>query len=99
MTLGGYSMLEKSIKKLNKNGVYFEIKLGDKVTAIFRKYGQHKIIGEVIEIAINENTLKGAWLSIKVTGGNINDPHVSWLINNKINVLVPLSDVKGVINE
>ena len=74
-----------------------EIKLNDKVKATFRKYGSHSIIGTVYEIATDENALKGTWVSIKVTGGNMNDPHVSWLVRNKVNVLVPIKDVKGVI--
>lgn len=74
-----------------------QIKLGDKVKAVFRKYGKHIIIGTVFEISEDEHALNGTWVSIKVTGGNMNDPHVGWLVKNNINVLVPISDVKEVI--
>ena len=74
-----------------------EIRIDDKVKAIFRKYGRHEIIGTVYEISTDENALRGTWVSIKVTGGNMNDPHVSWLVSNKVNVLVPVSDVKEVL--
>ena len=74
-----------------------ELKLGDKVKAIFRKYGKHIVIGEVWEISTDEHALTGTWVSIKVTGGDMNDKHVSWMVANKINVMVPISDVKEVI--
>lgn len=74
-----------------------QIKLGDKVKAVFRKYGKHIIIGTVFEISEDKHALNGTWVSIKVTGENMNDPHVGWLVKNNINVLVPISDVKEVI--
>jgi len=76
-----------------------ELKLNDKVKAIFRKYGRHIVVGTVFEISTDEHALKGTWVSIKVTGGNMNDPHVGWLVKNNINVLVPISDVKEVIKK
>ena len=74
-----------------------ELKLGDKVKAIFRKYGKHIVIGEVWEISTDEHALDGTWVSIKVTGGDMSDKHVSWMVANKMNVMVPVSDVKEVI--
>ena len=74
-----------------------ELKLGDKVKAIFRKYGKHIVIGEVWEISTDEHALDGTWVSIKVTGGDMSDKHVSWMVANKMNILVPISDVKEVI--
>lgn len=74
-----------------------ELKLGDKVKAIFRKYGKHTVIGEVWEISTDEHALTGTWVSIKVTGGDMSDKHVSWMVANKMNVMVPISDVKEVI--
>ena len=74
-----------------------ELKFGDKVKAIFRKYGKHIVIGEVWEISTDEHALDGTWVSIKVTGGDMNDKHVSWMVANKMNVMVPISDVKEVI--
>lgn len=74
-----------------------ELKLGNKVKAIFRKYGKHIVIGEVWEISTDEHALAGTWVSIKVTGGDMSDKHVSWMVANKMNILVPISDVKEVI--
>ncbi len=74
-----------------------ELKVGQKVKAKFRKYGVHSIVGEVTEVCTNEHALQGTWVSIKVTGGNMNDPHVSWLVANRVGVLVPLKDVGEVL--
>ena len=74
-----------------------DLKIGDKVKAIFRKYGNHTIIGEVFEISTDEHALKGTWVSLKVTGGNMNDQQVNWMVRNKINCLIPIQDVKGVL--
>lgn len=74
-----------------------ELKLGDKVKAIFRKYGKHTVIGEVWEISTDEHALTETWVSIKVTGGDMSDKHVSWMVANIMNVMVPVSDVKEVI--
>ena len=70
-----------------------EVKVGDKVMAKFRKYGTHSIEGEVTEVCTDEHALEGTWVSLKVTGGNLCDPHVQWLIKNKVGVLVPIKDV------
>jgi hypothetical protein len=74
-----------------------ELKVGQKVKAKFRKYGVHSIVGEVTEVCTDEHALQGTWVSIKVTGGNMNDPHVSWLVANRVGVLVPLKDVGEVL--
>lgn len=74
-----------------------DLKLGNKVKAIFRKYGKHIVIGEVWEISTDEHALSGTWVSIRISGGDMSDKHVSWMVANKINVMVPVSDVKKVI--
>ena len=74
-----------------------DLQVGQKVKAKFRKYGVHSIIGEVTEVCTNEHALQGTWVSIKVTGGNMNDPHVSWLVANRVGVLIPLKDVGEVL--
>ena len=76
-----------------------EINVGDKVKAKFRKYGVHSISGDITEVCTDEHALKGTWVSIKVTGGNLNDPHVQWLIKNKVGVLIPIKEVTAVIND
>ena len=74
-----------------------EIKIADKVKAIFRKYGKHIVVGTVFEISENKHALQGTWVSIKVTGGDPKDNQVNWMIQNRINVLVPLSDILEVV--
>ena len=74
-----------------------ELKVGQKVKAKFRKYGVHSIVDEVTEVCTDEHALQGTWVSIKVTGGNMNDPHVSWLVTNRVGVLIPLKDVVEVL--
>ena len=74
-----------------------QIKIDDKVRAIFRKYGRHEVIGTVFEISTDEHALQGTWVSIKVTGGDVNDKQVSWMVANRINVMVPASDVVEVL--
>lgn len=73
------------------------VKVGDKVKAKFRKYGVHTIIGVVNEVCTDEHALKGTWVGLKVTGGNMNDPHVQWMVSNKIGCLVPLKNVMEVL--
>ena len=74
-----------------------ELKIGDRAKAKFRKYGVHTIIGTINEICTDKHALQGTWVSIKVTGGNMNDPHVSWLVANRVGVLVPIKDVVEVL--
>lgn len=70
-----------------------QIKVGDRVKAVFRKYGKHIVVGDVFEISTDEHALKGTWVSIKVTGGDTNDKQVRLMIQEQINVMVPLKDV------
>ena len=87
-------MFEKTIEK---NGHLFDLSIGSKVKAKFRKYGVHTIIGTITEICTDEHALKGIWIGIKVTGGNMNDPHVQWMVSNKVGCLVPIKDVVEVL--
>lgn len=74
-----------------------KLKLGNKVKAIFRKYGKHTVIGEVWEISTDEHALTGTWVSIRVSGGDMSDKHVAFMATNKFNVMVPIKDVLEVI--
>lgn len=70
-----------------------DIQLGNKAKAKFRKYGVHTIIGVVNKICTDEHALEGTWIGLKVTSGNMNDPHVQWMVSNKVGCLVPLKYV------
>ena len=74
-----------------------ELKIGDTVKAIFRKYGRHLIYGKVNEICTDEHALDGTWVGIKVNGGDRNDKVVNTMIWYKHSVLVPLKDVLEVL--
>ena len=74
-----------------------DLKLGDNVKAIFRKYGRHLIYGKVNEISTDEHAREGTWVGIKVTGGDRNDKVVNTMIWYKHSVLVPLKDVLEVL--
>lgn len=77
----------------------FEVKVGDRVKAKFRKYGVHPIIGTVTEVSTDKHALEGVWVSIKISDGELNDQHVQWLIKNRIGVLIPIKDVVEIIKE
>ena len=74
-----------------------KIKIGDKVKAIFRKYGKRMMIGEVWKISTDEDELPGTWVSIRVTGGDMRDWAVAFMAKNRHNILVPIVDVVEVI--
>ena len=76
-----------------------EIKVGDTVKAIFVKYGKHLVSGEIFEISTDEHALKGTWVSIKVTGGDLTDKTVRYMVQERINVLVPIKDVCEIIKK
>ena len=73
------------------------IKIGDKVKAIFRKYGKREMIGEVWEISTDEDGLPGTWVSIRVTGGDMSDWHVAFMAKNRFSIHVPSKDIMEVI--
>ena len=76
-----------------------DVKVGDKVKAIFVKYGKHLVSGEVFEVSTDEHGLSGTWVSIKVTGGNTKDKYVVLMIERHINVMVPITDVLKMLKE
>lgn len=76
-----------------------QIKFNDKVRAIFKKYGRHEVIGTVFEISTDEHALEGTWVSIRVTGGDMTDKSVAYMVANRINVMVPVSDIKEVLSD
>ena len=74
-----------------------ELKIGDTVKAIFRKYGRHLIYGKVNEVCTDEHGLEGTWVGIKVNGGDRTDKAVIRMIWFQHSVLVPLKDVLEVL--
>ena len=79
-----------------------EVKVGDKVHVLFRKYKHYHFIGNVFEVSDTEHGLPGTWVSLTVTGEHEsykrkNDPYVHFYIDNHYAVMVPLSDVIEVL--
>ena len=74
-----------------------QITIGDTAKAIFRKYGKHIVVGVVFEISTDEHGLNGEWVSLTVGSGDVSDKQVQCMIENKINVMVPVSDVVEVL--
>ncbi len=73
--------------------------VGDKVIAIFRKYGIHKFEAIITEIGVNMHGLDGVWVSIKPLKAI--DPN-DWMAvrhaEMNIGMLVPLKDIKELLN-
>ena len=76
----------------------FDFKVGDKVNAIFHKYGSHKVIGVVTEVSKNEHGLDDTWVSIKVTDGDRKDKSIDLMFQyGNLNIMCPIRDVKPCI--
>ena len=75
-----------------------DIKIGQVVYAVFRKYGKHYLYGLVQEKSHNEHGLDGWWISILPTVSPKHDPHIEYLIQNRIGVIIPLKDILNTID-
>jgi len=67
-----------------------EYRVGDRVKAKFHKYGEHIVIGTITEIESRQGKM---WVVIEVTGKYVTDPDVQWMIDNHVNVLIPMRDI------
>ena len=75
-----------------------ELKIGNKIKGIFRKnHSKHTIVGEITEISTDEHELKGTWVSVKITGGDMNDRYVSQMAKYGFGVMIPIKDVVEVL--
>ena len=95
MCLGGKR--RKNLKKRIKNMKESKLFINSKIKAIFRKRGRHTIAGEVFDICTESKSICRTWISIHVTGGDLNDPYVQWMVSHRINCLIPLCDVLEVL--
>ncbi|MCK9577776.1 hypothetical protein SDC9_158202 [bioreactor metagenome] len=82
---------------MTKQKVVINYKVGDKVRAIFRKYGRHEFIGIIKEIETDKHALPGTWVSVLPTEMRKYDEHVDFMINEKLCFLIPECDVLEVI--
>ena len=67
-----------------------EYRVGDRVKAKFQKYGEHIVIGTITEIEARQGKM---WVVIEVTGQYVTDPDVQWMVDNHVNILLPMSDI------
>ncbi len=72
-----------------------ELKTGIKVKAILREDGKHIIVGEIINISLDNHPYQETFVQLNVSGGDVNDDQVHLMIRDNINVTVPAIDVIG----
>ena len=73
-----------------------ELKIGIKVKAILREDGKHIIVGEILNITLDNHPYQETWVSLNVSGGDVNDDQVHLMIRNNVNVTIPAVDVLGI---
>ena len=70
-----------------------ELKIGIKVKAILREDGKHIIVGEILNITLDNHPYQETWVSLNVSGGDVNDDQVHLMIRDNVNVTIPAVDV------
>ena len=73
-----------------------ELKIGIKVKALLREDGKHIIVGEILNITLDNHPYQETWVSLNVSGGDVNDDQVHLMIRDNVNVTIPAVDVIGV---
>ena len=72
-----------------------KLKIGIKVKAILREDGKHIIVGEILNITLDNHPYQETYVSLNVSGGDVNDDQVHLMIRDNVNVTVPAVDVIG----
>ena len=73
--------------------------VGDRVIAIFRKYGVHKYEAEITEVCENMHGLEGVWISVDpIRALDPTDKTAQMYVDQKIGIMVPLKDVRDLFN-
>ena len=73
-----------------------ELKIGIKVKAILREDGKHIIVGEILNITLDDHPYQETFVLLNVSGGDVNDDQVHLMIRDNVNVVVPATDVLGI---
>ena len=73
-----------------------ELKIGIKVKAILREDGKHIIVGEILNISLDDHPYQETFVQLNVSGGDVNDDQVHLMIRDNVNVTIPAVDVIGV---
>ena len=72
-----------------------ELKIGIKVKAILREDGKHIIVGEILNISLDDHPYQETFVQLNVSGGDVSNDKVHLMIRENVNVMVPASDVIG----
>ncbi len=72
-----------------------ELKIGIKVKAVLREDGKHIVVGEIINISLDNHPYQETFVQLNVSGGDVNDDQVHLMIRDNVNVTVPAIDVIG----
>ena len=48
------------------------------------------VIGTIIDIQLRAGKM---WVTIEVTGKYITDPDVQWMVDNHVNILIPMRNI------
>ena len=73
--------------------------IGDRVIAIFRKYGVHKFEAEITEVCENMHGLEGVWISVDpIRALDPTDEIAVRKVEMKIGMMVPLKDIRDLPN-
>ena len=73
--------------------------IGDRVIAIFRKYGVHKYEAEITEVCENMHGLDGVWISIKpIRAIEPSDEIAQRTVREGFGLMVPLKDIRDLLN-
>ena len=72
-----------------------ELKIGIKVKSILREDGKHIIVGEILNISLDDHPYQETLVKLNVSGGDVNDDQVHLMIRDNVNVTVPATDVLG----
>ena len=72
-----------------------ELKIGIKVKAILREDGKHIVVGEIINISLDNHPYQETFVQLNVSGGDVNDDQVHLMIRDNVNVTIPVVDVIG----
>ena len=73
-----------------------ELKIGIKVKAILREDGKHIVVGEIINISLDNHPYRETFVQLNVSGGDVNDDQVHLMIRDNVNVTIPAVDVLGI---
>lgn len=73
-----------------------ELKLEVASKAILREDGKHIIVGEILSISLDDHPYRETFVSLNVSGGDVNDDQVHLMIRDNVNVTGPASDVLGI---